>query len=109
MTLPRLALSLAPYALALALSAGLWLHGRNTGLVQAEAAQARALAKLQADLDEVGAANRAAAATILAAREAQATLSEALENEARANPDACRIPRPDSLRRLERRWQGAAP
>jgi hypothetical protein len=76
---------------------------------EVEAARVAEIAALQANLDEVGAANRAAAATILAARETQAVLSEALENEARQNPDACRIPAPDSLRRLTRRWQGAAP
>jgi hypothetical protein len=102
-------LRLAPYALALALAAGLWLHGKANGVAQERAAQERALAAMQADLDQVAAANRAAAAQLLAARSAQAALSEALENEARANPDHCRVPAAGSLRRLERRWQGAAP
>lgn len=102
-------LRLAPYALAVALAGGLWLHGQATGRAEAEAAQERALAAMQADLDQVAAANRAAAAQLLAARDAQAALSEALENEARADRDLCRVPAAGSLRRLERRWQGAGP
>jgi len=102
-------LRLAPYALALALAAGLWLHGKATGVAQERAAQAEALAAVQADLDQVAAANRAAAAQLLAARDAQAALSEALENEARADVDLCRVPADGSLRRLERRWQGSGP
>lgn len=100
-------LRLAPYALCLALAAGIWLHGQAIGRAGAEAEQAASLAALQADLDRVAAGNRAAAAELLAARSTQAALSEALENEARADVDHCRVPADGSLRRLERRWQGA--
>lgn len=97
-----------PYVAALAVAAGIWWHGYSTGR-QAERLDSIAqIEALQTRLADVSAANRAAAAEIEARRIAQQTLRMELEDEARKDPAAAsRVPAPDSLRRLERRW--AAP
>lgn len=97
---------------ALALVAAFWGHGFYTGDKSGRADEiARTIAqivRLEKNLADVTDANRAAAAIIEASRIAQATLAQELENEARLDPDAVRrVPSPDSLRRLERRWIGA--
>jgi len=101
-------LRLLPYAAGAALVVGVWWHGHSTGR-QAERLDAvLQIEALESRLADVSAANRAAAAELEARRIAQATLSQELENEARQDPDAVRrVPTPDSLRRLERRWGGA--
>lgn len=105
-------LRLAPYvigaALAVGLIGGIWWHGHSTGRQAERLDNMSQIAALESRLADVSAANRAAAAELEARRIAQATLAQEIEDEARKDPDAVRrVPSPDSLRRLERRW-GAA-
>lgn len=97
---------LAPYLAVLALAAAVWWHGYSTGRDAERLDSLRAIEALEHDLERVGAANRAAAAQIEAMRASQAALAREIEDEARADPDAARrVPSPDSVRRLERRWK----
>lgn len=98
-------LRLAPYAAGAALLALVWAHGLHTGTAREAARQAEAVRVLEDRLSEVSAANRAAAAELLARRAAQEALADVIEDEARRDPAAdVRVPGADSLRRLERRW-----
>ncbi|WP_092888296.1 hypothetical protein [Roseicitreum antarcticum] len=94
-------------AVAVAASYGAtWWHGLSTGIDRTEERYRAAQDKVQADLF------RSAEALSIRALELEqldADLSaRAMEAEdaARRDPDVCRIPSPDSLRRLEERWEG---
>jgi len=101
-------LRLAPYAIGAGLLVAVWVHGNATGRQAERADNAAQIAALESRLADVSSANRAAAAELEARRIAQATLSQELEDEARKDPDAVRrVPTSDSLRRMERRWDGA--
>lgn len=63
---------LAPYALGAALLAGVWLHGHRSGRLAAEAAQAAALARAQAETMKAAEMASRYAAEARAAIEAQA-------------------------------------
>ncbi|MCU0802749.1 MAG: hypothetical protein MUD11_13450 [Rhodobacteraceae bacterium] len=98
-------LRLAPYLAGAAVAIGIWWHGHSTGRQSAELDAIAQIEALETRLADVSAANRAAAAELEARRIAQQTLAQELEDEARRDPDAVRrVPAPDSLRRLERRW-----
>jgi hypothetical protein len=67
-----------------------------------------ALAKTQADLFREAEALSARAVELQQAEDDLSIRAREAEDAARRDPDVCRTPAPDSLRRLERRWAGAA-
>ena len=98
---------LAPYAIGAGLVICAAWFGYSTGRKAERLDNILQIEALETRLADVSAANRAAAAELEARRIAQQTLAQELEDEARKDPDAVRrVPAPDSLRRLERRWGG---
>ena len=78
--------------------------GYQRGVEVTEARHAAQIAAIQRDLN---AANREALQSSLdleSYRDAARILSEGIENEARADVDVCRVPKPASVQRLQRRW-----
>ena len=97
----------APYLAVLALAVAVWWHGYDVGRDAERLEQAEQIKALESRLADVSKANRDAATKLEAARRAQEYLAMELEDEARNDPAAgSRIPSPDSVRRLERRWGG---
>lgn len=83
--------------------------GARVGAEREVARQEAATARLQAEYDQAAANVVALSAQIEDWREASRKLSMEIEDEVRADPAAPgRVPGPDSLQRLIRRW-GQAP
>ena len=78
--------------------------GYQRGVAACEARHTAQVAAIQADLDKAAVQSRADAADLESYRDAARILAEGIENETRADVDVCRAPKPDSLRRLQRRW-----
>ena len=81
--------------------------GYQRGYAAAEAVQAAQTAAKQAQLDRAAIDMRNVAASLEAEREANRILAMGIENETRADVDVCRIPKPDSLRRIKGGWDAA--
>lgn len=95
-------------ALVLLLSHGAFYgYGRLDGGRAVEARHAAAQTRAQRALFRAAEEVSQRALELESALDAQRTRAMEVEDEARANPDPCRIPAADSLRRLQRRW--AAP
>ena len=88
------------------LALGVWIdhRGYQRGVAACEARHTAQVAAIQADLDKAAVQSRADAADLESYRDAARILAEGIENETRADVDVCRAPKPDSLRRLQRRW-----
>lgn len=81
------------------------VEGARVGVAREVARQRAAVERLQADYDAAADRVTELSAEIEDWREASRKLSLEIEDEARADPEAAgRVPGPDSLRRLERRW-----
>lgn len=95
----------AVLALILLLSHGAsYGYGRLDGGRIAEARQAAAQARTQRALFRAAEEVSQRALELNSALDAQRTRAMEAEDDARANPDPCRLPAPDSLHRLQRRW-----
>lgn len=78
--------------------------GRLDGGRAVEARHAAARERTQRSLFRAAEAVSQRALELDRALDVQRTRAMEAEDEARANPDPCRLPAPDSLQRLQRRW-----
>lgn len=79
-------------------------YGRLEGGRAAEAGHLAAQQRTQRALFRVAEDVSLRALELDRALNAQRTRAQEAEDDARANPDPCRLPASDSLRRLQRRW-----
>jgi len=79
-------------------------YGRLDGGRAAEARHAADQLRTQRELFRVAEDLSLRALDLDRAMDAQRTRAMEAEDAARANPDVCRLPAPDSLHRLDRRW-----
>lgn len=79
-------------------------QGYQRGVRVTEARHAAQVAAIQRDLDAANRENLQASLDLENYRDAARILAEGIENETRADIDVCRVPKPASVQRLQRRW-----
>ena len=88
------------------LGAYTWVEHRGyaRGAEASEARHKAQVAAVQWELDKAAASLRTSTVDLERYRDAARILAQGVEDETRADVDVCRVPKPTSVQRLQRRW-----